>query len=96
MSDPSGDASGTEVPFFEREGWRPMTADQISRALTELSRLPGSECMYLPDFYCAEQGLDFEETNRSPTLKELIEKKKPATARERLQAKLEARKKSQQ
>ena len=92
------DASGTEVPFFEREGWRPMSADQISRALDELSRLPGSECMYLPDFYCASKGLDFEETNRTPTLKELIEKKKakPATARERLQAKLEARKKSKE
>lgn len=91
------DPSDVEVPFYEREGWKPMTEDQISRALDELSRLPGAESMYLPDFYCKQKGLNFEETNRTLTLKEVVEKqRKPATAKERLQAKLEARKKSKE
>jgi hypothetical protein len=84
-----------DKPFFEAESWKPMTADEITRALDELRNLPGAEMLYLPEFYCKRNGLNFEETNRTLSLKEAIEsqKRKPVTARERLQAKLEERKK---
>ncbi len=84
----------TEKPIYEREGWKPMTADEIVRALDSLRQLPGSEMMYLPEFYCKDKGIDFEESNRTLSLKEAVEKKKPLTTKERLQAKL-AEKKSQ-
>jgi hypothetical protein len=85
-----------ETPFYDQPGWKPMTEDQISRALEQLQGLPGSEMMYLPEFYCRKKGVDFEDANRTLSLKESIEaqKRKPVTARERLQAKLEERKKS--
>lgn len=85
-----------ETPFYDQPGWKPMTEDQISRALEQLQGLPGAEMMYLPEFYCRKKGVDFEDANRTMSLKESIEaqKRKPVTARERLQAKLEERKRS--
>ncbi len=85
-----------ETPIYDQPGWKPMTEDEISRALEQLQGLPGSEMMYLPEFYCKRKGVNFEDANRTMSLKESIEaqKKKPITARERLQAKLEERKKS--
>jgi hypothetical protein len=85
-----------ETSIYDQPGWKPMTEDEISRALEQLQGLPGSEMMYLPEFYCKKKGVNFEDANRTMSLKESIEaqKKKPQTARERLQAKLEDRKKS--
>lgn len=86
--------SEEQKPFYEVEGWKPMTEDEIVRALDSLKSLPGAEMMYLPDFYCKRKGIDFETENRTLSLKEAIEKKKPVSTRERLQARLEERKKS--
>ena len=85
-----------DTPIYDQPGWKPMTEDEISRALEQLHGLPGSEMMYLPEFYCKKKGVNFEDANRTMSLKESIEaqKKKPLTTRERLQAKLEDRKKS--
>jgi hypothetical protein len=89
------DISDSPKPFYEAEGWKPMTEEQIARALDELSSLPDAGMMYLPEFYCKRKGLQFEDANRSLSLKEAIDcSKKPKTARERLQGKLEERKKS--
>jgi hypothetical protein len=91
------DTSDSPKPFYEAEGWKPMSEEQISRALDELSGLPDAQMMYLPEFYCKRKGLQFEDANRALSLKESIEAKKakPMTTKERLQAKLEARKNSQ-
>ena len=94
---PTPETSDAAKPFFEAEGWKPMTEEQITRALDQLSKLPDAEVMHLPEFYCKHAGINFQEANRSLSLKESIEAnkaKKPLTTRERLQAKLEARKKS--
>ena len=89
-------ASEDNRPIYEREGWQPMSEDEISRALEQLQDLPGAEMMYLPEFYCKRKGLSFEGQNRTMSLKEAIEaqKRKPLTTRERLQAKLDDKRKS--
>lgn len=89
-------ASEDSRPVYEREGWRPMSEDEISRALEQLQDLPGAEMMYLPDFYCKRKGISFEDQNRTLSLKEAVEaqKRKPMSTRERLQAKLDDKRKS--
>ena len=85
-------------PFYEAEGWKPMTEEEIARALESLKDLPDAHLMYLPEVYCKRKGLDFEEANRTPSLKEHLQnqeaKRKPLTAKERLREKFEARKKA--
>lgn len=82
-----------ERPFYEREGWKPMTEEEIARALDSLKGFPDAEMMYLPDFYCKRKGLDFDAENRAPSLKEMLQKPKPVTTKDRLRAKLDERKK---
>lgn len=89
--------SETETPAYEREDWKPMTEDQVSRIIEYFSKGSEGGMVYLPEFMCTAKGIDFEEANRSLTLKEVLEPgaRKKMTTRERLQAKLEDRKKSQ-
>ena len=88
-------SSETEKPFYEREDWKPLTEDQIARVIEHFSKSSEGSMVYLPEFICKKEGIDFEEANRSMTLKEVLDPKRRLTTKERLQAKLEERKKSQ-
>lgn len=89
------EVADAEKPFYEREGWRPMSEDNISRIINHFRSQPQGNLVHIPEFICEKEDLNFEETNRSATFKELVSGgKKPQTARDRLRAKLEERKKS--
>jgi hypothetical protein len=94
LSEPPG-VTETEKPFYEREDWTPMSEDQITRVIEYFSQRQDGGMVYLPEYLCKKKGIDFEEANRSLTLKEVLEPQRKLTTRERLQAKLEERKKSQ-
>jgi hypothetical protein len=84
--------SDAEVPFYDKEGWKPMPEELISRVIQHFNSQRDGGIVYLPEFHCKKEGIDFEEANRSLSLKEIIEPKRKLTTRERLQAKLEERK----
>ena len=66
-----------------------MTEEEIAQALESLKDLP--------EGYCKRKGINFEEANRTPSLKEHLQnqeaKRKPLTAKERLRERLERGKK---
>jgi len=86
---------GDEEPLIaDGERFRSFRCAVLSRAFCAQSAQARS---HLPDFHCRQQGLNFEEENRSPSLKEVLTKPKQMSARERLKrlkANLDARKKS--
>ena len=52
-----------------------FTREEIIQLIDELMEMPDSELLALPEFYCQERGINYEEYHKPLSLRETFEKK---------------------